>query len=489
MSNALDLATIWKPLPTQQAFLDAIAQAPDLGMVAYVGAFGAGKTWAICRAALGVALADPGTRILVGRFFSTDLRDTTQALFFEMVDELEQALRRQYPSLDSKSIVGDYAKQANEFSLPNGSVILFRPLDEAEKKYKSLNINAFLVDEGSEVPLPAMMMLQSRIRRGGRRRFGAVVSNPTSTRHWLYEWFVRDPRTGVPLPDHVLFRTKTSENQANLPLNYIPSMMAKYSEDWVRLYLDGEWGEIRTGQRPVFPTFHCKDHVGPTSWLKKKPVFVGIDWGYKNPGVVWAQTDAENKLLIHRTWFPKEIHSYGLGEGIKKRNGEWFPSGDFYYFAGWDGTKKHDSAEKSSVEILRGMGISVKLVYSHIERGLTLIRNFMDPRDDGSFGLVVNPVNERLIEGFMGGYHYEPVKGQIMSREDISAVKEVPAEDGLYDQLIDALRYVVVSVFDTPSAAPRSSIQYGYRKASTPKRNARRSVPSVNIKPVGLYVY
>lgn len=482
----IDLGRIWTPLPTQSLYLDAITAAPDRGLVAYVGALGSGKSWSLCRAVIGLSLTNPGIRILVGRFLGTDLRDTTQAEFFEMMGRIEDEIRRQYTGVDISHVLGEYLAGKNEYQWVNGSLTMFRPLDEADKKYKSLTLGAFAVDEASEVPLPAMLMLRARTRQTGVKRVGFVTSNPTSTRHWLYEWFVRDPKTGEPHADTAIFRTKTTENH-HLPANYDESLRASYPEDWIRLYLDGEWGELRTGQRPVFPTFSVKNHVGQTEWDRKKPVFVGIDWGYKNPGAVWFQTNDKGQLLVHRCWFPREIHTYQLGEGIRKRNGEWFPEAEFFYYAGWDGTKTHASAEKADVEILRDQGFRVKLVYGHIDRGLNILRNLMEVRDDGTYGLVINQVNERLIEGFMGGYHYDPIKGNIVSSEQMGSVKETPAEDGLYDQLMDALRYGVVSVFDTPSASPRTHVVYGYRKGKAIKRPYKSSIPSATRKVIGLY--
>jgi PBSX family phage terminase large subunit len=483
----VNLAEIWAPLPTQQAFLDTIAASPDMGMAAYVGGYGSGKTWALCRAVIGLAFADQGSRILVGRQFSTDLRDTTQAQFFEMMDELEAKVRAEYTGLGMKGVLGEFAASRNEYVFHNGSLVMFRPLDEAEKKYKSLNASAFAVDEGSEVSITAMLLLKSRIRKAGHRRVGFVVSNPTSTRHWLYEWFVRDPKEGQPLPDHKFFRAPTQENAANLPPNYVETLKAAYPEDWVRLYLMGEWGELRTGQRPVFPTFETKLHVGATEWFRKKPVFVGVDWGWKNPGVVWAQINDKQQLMVHRCWFPRELHTYALGEGIKKRNDEWFPGGDFYYFGGWDGTKHHDSAEKTSKEIFDELGLPIKLVYAHIDRGLNIMRNLLDLRDGGTTGLLVNPVNERMIEGFLGGYHYPPIKGVVLSSQEMSPTKEEPAEDGLYDQLMDALRYLVVSIFDTSTASSRAAVVYGYRKGTKkPLRPYRSSLPHRERTVIGL---
>lgn len=481
--SSLNLDDIWKPLPTQSEFLKAIAEATDGGQVGYVGSLGSGKSWVLCRAVIGLAFTNPGIRILVGRFLQTDLRDTTQAQFFEMIDMLEDRLRAHYTGLSKKSLLGEYSASRKEYQFREGGALcMFRPLEEADRKYRSLTLGSYGVDEASEVPLPAMLMLKARIRQAGVKRVGFVTSNPTSTRHWLYEWFVKDPNTGAPLPGHTLFRTNTSENSKNLPPDYIENLKRSYPEDWLRLYLMGEWGELRTGQRPVFPTFTVKDNVAETQWHTKLPILVGLDWGYRNPGVVWAQMTDRGQLLIHRCWFPREIHTYDLCHGILKRNGEWFPGAQFLYFAGWDGNKRNASSEKTDTEIFNEIfrPNRIKLVAGSIDRGLNIIRNLIDRRDDdAASGLLVNPVNERIIEGFLGGYHYAPTKGQVLSSADLTPVKEVPAEDGLFDPLMDAFRTIAVGMIDAPTAMPRRDVVYGYRRSNDTRRIRRSPFSSI----------
>src|SRR3990172_965724 len=210
---AVSLDTLWVPKPTQAQFFEAIRHAEDLSFIAYVGAFGSGKSWAICRAVIGLAMAYPGIRILLGRFLGTDLRDTTQVEFFRQIQTLEDAIRQQVPAEQRPSVaVGTYHATRFDYEFSNGSLVLFRPLQEAEKKFKSLEIAVFAIDEGSEVMEPALNVLLGRRRQMGYPRLGLVVSNPTGRDHWLYQRFIHEPR-----PKHVLFRTNTLENAENLP--------------------------------------------------------------------------------------------------------------------------------------------------------------------------------------------------------------------------------------------------------------------------------
>ncbi|MDR7528648.1 MAG: phage terminase large subunit [Armatimonadota bacterium] len=466
---ALDLAELWTPLPTQAQVLQALADAPDMGMVAYVGAFGSGKTWLLCRAVLGVALEDPGAKILVGRFYATDLRDTTQAQFFDLLAEVEQRVRERLPR-DGQFSLGEWSASRNEYTFSNGSLVMFRPLDQAEQKYRSLNASMIAVDEASEVPVAAMLLLKSRLRLAGHRRVGLVVSNPTPTRHWLYEWFVARP-----LPHHQLFRTRTAENHANLPPGYEEQLRQSYPADWVRVYLDGEWGALRTGQRPVFPTFQHSLHVQEAGPFPGKPVLIGLDWGFRAPAAVWAQLNTDGQLCVQRVWCPREIHTYQFIEGVRKRTDEWFPRCPVTAYAGSDGNKRHAASERTDAEIARAYGLPVRLLRARLERGLTIMRNLLDPREDGKPGLLIHPACERLVEGFAGGYYYEPVRGAATTSE-LVRVKEEPHEDEIHDPPMDALRYIVLGLYDATTAQPYRGVVYAYARGRAEELAPRQRV-------------
>src|SRR5262245_21733480 len=122
---SIDLHALWESLPTQAKFFQAIAACKpgEMRAVAYVGALGSGKSWALCRAAIGLALSYPKIRILLGPHHSTDLRDTTKVTFFELINELEEHIKNQYPPEIRESVapLGEMHKADNEYEFSNGS--------------------------------------------------------------------------------------------------------------------------------------------------------------------------------------------------------------------------------------------------------------------------------------------------------------------------------------------------------------------------------
>jgi hypothetical protein len=456
----ISLDDLWTPLPTQQAFLDAIKTAPPLTVPAYVGAVGSGKSSVVCRAALGLALAHPGVRGLLGRFNFTDLRDTTLTTFFDLVRVVESHVRDRLPPSRRHEFpgIGTYKPGTGDYTLFNGSTIFFRHLEDGHRRFKSLEVGFWGIDEASEVEAdypepPTVMMLQARLRQKGAPLVGFIVSNPTPFEHWLYRWYgdgVHE-RYGVGKRGWPVFRTNTAENKASLPPDYESELRKTYPASWIKRYLEGEWGGLDEGA-PIYPTYDRAVHVRPLEWHRRRPIHVGIDLGYNSPGVVWAQVDPQtDRLHVLYSWDPKNLDVYKLAEGIKARNEHWFPNASFTYYAGHDANARKDTNEKSSAEILAEYGMAPRVRMTAIERGFSVIRSLLQVRDDGLPGIWVDPRNSTLLEGFAGGYRYDPKK------------EDVPQKTGRYDPLFDALRYIAVHLFTTAGTLPRYTAVPAFR--------------------------
>lgn len=466
----LDLNKIWTLLPTQEKFLKAISECPinEMRAVAYVGALGSGKSWSLCRATIGLCLSYPGMRILVGRHHSTDLRDTTQVTFFNLINNLEEEIKKQYSEEIRESVppIGEYHKAVNEFVFQNGSKVLFRPLDEAEVKYKSLDISAVAVDEASEVDIEAIRMIMSRRRVKGYPLLLYVVSNPTGYTHWLYKWFVKEKQD-----NYQLFRTNTFENKENLPPGYIQELSRRFSLDWIKRYLEGEWGGLTEGV-PIFSGhFDSSIHVQQGLFYRGNPIWVGVDFGYGSPAVVWAHPDRSFRCQIVREWAPHEIDTYKLCDGIIKRNGVWFPGASFQYFCGHDGKQRQASSTQTNIEIMTDAGMNPSYRFHHLETAFTVIRNMLKVRDDGTPNLYVDPQAELCLESLLGEYKYES------SQDGVS--KEKPIKDDIHDPVMDAFRYIAYQNYslngEPGSGEPRIRVFGQGKSDATIRKNRYRN--------------
>jgi hypothetical protein len=412
----------------------------------------------------------------VGREEFTDLRDTTQSEFFSQLGALETHIRERLPeeSRAGWAGLGQYKPGTNDYNWANGSRTLFRPLQEAERKYKSLTLGFFGIDEASEVDHDraepgSVLMLQGRLRQVGMPCVGFMVSNPTEFSHWLYQWYgkeaaPRSPYGWTGMKGYPVVRTNTLENVDHLPPGYVETLHKRYPPDHIRRYLQGEWGGIGEGA-PIFTTFDVKTHVRPLSWVRRWLVRVGIDLGTNAPGVVWAQIDpVAERLQVLRSWAPRNLDVYKLAEGIKQRNDHWFPLASFDYYCGHDANAHKDTNSKSSAEILAEYGMSPHVRFTATERGFTTMRNLLDVRDDGVPGMLIDPANPVVIEALSGGYRYNPKK------------EDEPEKTDVYDPLMDALRYIVVHSLTTAGRIPAMRSVPAFRGLERDDRSTRRRV-------------
>jgi hypothetical protein len=207
-------------------------------------------------------------------------------------------------------------------------------------------------------------------------------------------------------------------------------------------------------------------HVRPLDWFKRRPIQVGIDFGYEFPGAVWAQVDpVEERLRVLKSWGPRNLTAAKLASGVLERSRAWFPHATFAYYAGHDGNAKKDTNEKTSADIFGEHGIRPTIRWTAKERGFGILRALLDMRDDGEPGLYVDPGNPLLIEALLGGYRYDPKK------------EDETIKTGPYPPLVDALRYIAVNTFTTAGTLPRLAPVPAFR-GLTPLRSpwGRRSL-------------
>lgn len=211
----------------QRAFVDAKEQ--------YVGLFGGvgnGKTFIACLKIIELATQYPENLCLVGRLTYPELRDSTREVFLS-------ALSKIYPPEAYK-----FNKADNSLKFWNGSVVIFRHLDEPAN-ILSMNLGAFYIDQAEEVDEEVFLTLQSRLRRQNIKELkGLITGNPKGF-NWVYYKFGMDQAEGATEWAHnnnyKMITAPTIANSANLPVNYIEQLQQSYSPEWFQRYVMGSW--------------------------------------------------------------------------------------------------------------------------------------------------------------------------------------------------------------------------------------------------------
>lgn len=285
----------YNPLPTIRRFHESGAQVRCI-----VGPVGSGKTsgaaWELCYY-LPKFLFDEHkikqTRWVVVRNTYPELRDTTMRTVFDW-----------FPW-------GKHEKQENIYWLryPEGfsAELMFRSCDNPNdiKKFKSLEITGYWIDESIEVAEEIKRMLKNRIGRYPRKcpvRFGIETTNPPDVEHPTYSEFAWDtlPPGPIaktkPLPNHEGFWQPPGENNSNLRPGYYEDLKTDYrdSPDWISTYIEGKPGIIIQGKL-VYNNFRRDMHQSQGSLIwAQGPIWRGWDnsgtarpaWSSRCPGQI-----------------------------------------------------------------------------------------------------------------------------------------------------------------------------------------------------------
>ena len=185
--------------------------------------------------------------------------------------------------------------------------------------------------------------------------------------------------------------------------------------------------------RRVYPSF-LQTHIKPLQYNTYRHVIRGWDFGYHHPAVVFCQVNDKDQFLVLKEIMGTNKTLAEFAADVKAVSKEHY-NAIFDDYCDPSGRAKSDKSERTSVDILRTMGIKCRMKDSNVSDGLNLIRQMLTKRNDGEFSFYIDPSCREVIDGFFGGYAL---------REN----SEEPDKDGWYEHLFDALRYAVVNVFD-----------------------------------------
>lgn len=266
------------------------------------GAFGSGKTYALIDEVHAWALEQPGIRGLVARKTVPELRDTTEPIFRE---RLPADLWRAGEERRSSG-------HMERFTYPNGSVVLFRSLDDWNK-HRSLNVGFIAYDEANEIDEETYLGMSSRVRQvditaearergytGKITRRGIWGATNPAGRDWLWRRFHPDSPNRAPNTE--AFLSRTIDNPF-LPASYVESLL-QYPKPWVQRYvlcqfddfagrIYEDWGyDSHVIQHPNWDAWEKHDLAGRVFWM-------GMDPGTQNPTAgLWVWVDREQRRLV-----------------------------------------------------------------------------------------------------------------------------------------------------------------------------------------------
>lgn len=347
--------------------------------------------------------------------------------------------------------------------------VMFRALDRPEQvaNLLSLELTAAWVNEAREIPWAVIKALQGRVGRYPSVMEGGCVdpsiildTNPPDDESWWYDLFeVKKPETAE------IFKQPAgdgpaAENLPNLPPNYYRNLVAGSDEDFIKVYVKGEYGFVRDG-KPIYPQYVDSLHCRECSPVPLVPIKRGWDFGL-TPACVFTQVTPDGRFIIFDELTSEDIGIDAFGDAVQLHCSEKYPGFKFEDFGDPAGMQKSQTDEKTCFQILQGKGIAI----TSSEQDPTLrwesVRKPLSTITRGGSQLVLDPKCKRLRKGFQGRYQFKRLK-IAGAEERFNSV----ADKNEYSHPHDALQYVAVQVFgNTLKSAVTSNKPLSY-----PKRN------------------
>jgi len=262
MSN---ISITFNPISSQQrGFVES--KAPR---VLFSGAFGAGKSIALCTKALQLSRDYPGNFGLICRKVRATLAQTTIKTFLELVCPRE--------------LISNYNKSEGLVTLHNGSQILFGGLDDP-LKLGSLNLGWAGIDEAIESTEDDWRMLEGRLRLINVPHQIFAATNPGPQAHYLYRYFFTERKGEV-------YQSGTMDN-IRLPDDY-KDRVQEFEGVYYDRYVLGRWVGL---EGLVYDSFDEKTCVISRFKIdddahKDWPVYAGHDFGGSNPAAMFYIQD------------------------------------------------------------------------------------------------------------------------------------------------------------------------------------------------------
>ena len=242
----------------------------------YYGGAGSGKSHYVFQKVVVKAL-NQKRKVLVIRKVARTLKDSC----FQMVLD----------TLKKFKVLNECRVNNTTFTitLGNGSVFLFKGMDDEEKIKSVAGITDIVIEEATEISQDEFAQLDLRLRADVAYLQMYLMFNPVSKVNWCYKyWF----ENGTPANTKII-RTTYKDNRF-LPADYVASLerMRETNFNYWNIYANGEFCSL---DKLIYTNWRQSDEPVPANL----PLLVGLDFGYVNDAsaLVLSRIDEANKRI------------------------------------------------------------------------------------------------------------------------------------------------------------------------------------------------
>ncbi len=425
-----------KPSPRQKEFFDSRAR-----FIAYGGARGGGKSWALRRKLIAMCLRFPGIRCLLIRRSLGELKANHVLPFL-----------REYGAFLS------YSSSDSALTLPNGSRIDLGYCDSDRDvlRYQGQEYDVIAIDEATQLSEYRFSVLKACLRGVNpfpRRMY--LTCNPGGIGHaWVKRLFVdRKFRAGENPADYEFIPAKVFDNETLLRsdpdyVRSLESLPERLRDAW----LHGRW-DVFEGQ--FFPEFDTAHHVcAPERIPSELKYFAALDYGFDMLAALLLGVDTEGNLFVLKEYCQPDLTLSEAGERVA-----FLCRGTPVEFAvaSPDLWNRRQDSGRSGFEImqsLRGMPPMLPADNRRIP-GWRILREYLS-EDSDSPRLRIHPDCRELIRCLPA----------LLCDE--GRPEDASAEPHAITHAPEALRYAVMSRCPPPIPRPEEDFRFLPRRPSSP---------------------
>lgn len=351
-------------------------------------------------------------------------------------------------------------------------VALDRPDDVA--KLLSMELSDAWINEAREVPKAILDGLTGRVGRYPPMWQAEPTNvqimmdtNPPDTDHWWYVLAEQDTSNeknrqlifsmreaeetlkmmGVIKPGKRLMsffaqpsgRSENAENVKNLRPGYYQFQMAGKDADWIKIYVDGEYGFVMDGL-PMFPEYKDSTHCRTFGLIPGIGLRLGMDFGL-TPAASISQRSANGRWLVQDEFVSERLGIVTFANELSRKLASDYPGLKVTSVRGDPAGDAVNPEEKTVFQILRanGFAIAQPAPTQDPDRRRESVAYLLRTLNDGEPSIMIHTRCNTLRKGLAGGYNRKrlQVAGDIKYRD-------VP-DKNKYSHVCEALEYDCVS--------------------------------------------
>lgn len=374
----------------------------------------------------------------------------------ELIDTTIQTFFDWYPQ-----DMGIYHKQDMKFTtvvpMNDGTTahveFLFRALDKPDdiKKLLSLEVTGGWLNEAREIPKAIMDMLIGRLGRyprkvngkGGATRHCLLMdTNPPDSDHWYFKLFEVQKPEGYEIFYQPSGTSPEAENIENLPDGYYQKMQAGKDQEWINVYVHGQYGFVQNG-KPVWPEYKDDKHhtdqelIIPEGW----DCYIGIDFGL-TPAAIFGTRSPSDQVIVFDELVAEDMDAKTFGRLLKQKIASEYPNHRFSICGDPAGDQRAQSDKSTPFMMLHAAGISAYPAWTNdpVIRIGAVAQPMKRLDSVGDYGFIIGPKANTIRKACAGGYKYRRM--QVTGEERFV---DTP-DKNRYSHPADALQYMALAM-------------------------------------------